>query len=188
MNLKFKNVYEDNENITQIEQLYEESFPEYERFDFNFLQKASKRKDNKFWVIYDDNNLIGLTYLTFDKNMIFILYLTVDSQYRNKGYGSEILNLLKEKYKNYHFILDIEEVKKDSKNYHQRVIRKKFYEKNDFISTNLGMSYQGEEYEYLCTSNMNINDKIITKLFGKLYNPVIQFFTKFYRFDLYQIR
>ena len=188
MNLKFKNVYEE-ENIKLIKDLYRESFPKNERFEFKHLIKSSKRKYNSFFAVYDNNNLIGLTYLTFDKNIVFILYLSVSSKYRDKGYGSQILRALKDGYKNHDFILDIEALKEDAENYEQRLKRVKFYEKNGFYLTNLAMQYKGEEYEYMCTNkNLNITDKLIVRLFSKLFSPLYQMLSRFYRFNLYNIR
>lgn len=73
--------------------LYESSFPESERFDFDKL--LSQTDDtNGFRVICDDG-FCGLTYLVYSDAGLFVLYLAVSPERRNDGIGSRFLTKLK---------------------------------------------------------------------------------------------
>ena len=189
MNLKFKNVNKEKKNIKRVDKIYEESFTQDERYRFKFLLKAAKRKDNLFYVIYDNYSLIGLTYLTFEENNIFILYLAINNKYQNQGYGTAILTALKEKYLGYNFILDIESIKKSAPNYEQRIRRKKFYQKNGFKLTNLGIRYDSDKFELMTTGKRTeLDSDLVTRLLLKVHSPFFQRITRFYKFKLYKIR
>lgn len=189
MNLKFKDIQKEKKNRKRIEKIYKESFTKDERYSFSFLLRAAKRKDNLFYVIYDNYSLIGLTYLTFEKNNIFILYLAINNRYQNRGYGSATLKYLKEKYPDYNFILDIEAINKDADNYEQRIRRRAFYKKNGFYLTNLGLQYDRDQFELMTNhKKAEIDSELVTKLLLKVHSPFFQRITRFYKFKLYKLR
>lgn len=63
------------------------------------------------------------------KNTAYIMYFAIDKKYRNKGYGSYILDDLVKKYDN--VILSIEKTKNEIS-----LRRKRFYLRNGFYETN----------------------------------------------------
>jgi len=119
--------------------LYINAFPEYERLLFWLLVYKSKKKNSDFYAIYDDSEYIGLLYLTFYKDIVYIFYLAIDPLHQSKGYGSKILQYLRKIYQDKRLLLNIEEVDSSADNYEQRFKRKRFYEKNGFRNTNFGI-------------------------------------------------
>jgi len=118
---------------------YINAFPEYERLLFWLLVYKSKKKNSDFYAIYDDSEYIGLLYLTFYKDIVYIFYLAIDPLHQSKGYGSKILQYLRKIYQDKRLLLNIEEVDSSADNYEQRFKRKRFYEKNGFRNTNFGI-------------------------------------------------
>lgn len=151
--------YKDIKNKKEIKDLYIESFPKIERIPFVILRILDK-KDVDFFGIYDEGKFVGIAYNFKYKDIVYILYLAVSKEVRQQGYGSHILNGIKEMYKKNRIILNIEEILEDSDNYEQRVKRKNFYIKNGFYDLNYTVTEVGVEYEMLC---YNEDNKIVSK-------------------------
>lgn len=49
------------------------------------------RNNSDLYVLKINNQIIGFIDAIYYKNMIFILYLAIDTQMRNLGYGSKLL-------------------------------------------------------------------------------------------------
>ena len=153
--------------------LYEESFPRTERFPFNYVMKRSQKENIKFDIFYDEDKFIGLSYIIIEKNIVFLLYFAVNNKYRGKGYGTEILKQLKEKYKNYIILLEVEKVEKDSNNYEQRVRRKSFYEKNGFYGTNKFIKEGPNVFEIMTSeTNIFLNNELFRKIYKKMFSGI----------------
>lgn len=135
-NLQLKSIsFEDKEYIKTIRGIYNSSFPENERIDFDIIQQSLKDKETAFTlegIIYN-NQLAGLiSYLREDKYLI-LCYFALDKQYRNQGIGTEVLSILADKYSNCTLIGEIEHPK-DSLS--KRRIG--FYKRNNFYITDFG--------------------------------------------------
>lgn len=181
MNLVFKNVIEDSKNYNRITEIYNEAFPTNERFPISYLIKKSENADVHFNSIYDNDKLIGIIYNIFSNNILFVLYFAVNNEYRGQGYGSKILEFLKEKYSNYTILLEIEQLDKNANNYEQRLKRKSFYEKNGFYETNKLLS-EGKNTFEIMTSNPNIilSKELFTSIFRKMFNGIFSIFVPFF--------
>lgn len=169
MNLTYTN---NLDYSSKIEELYINSFPKEERFSFDILKECSKENNSDLYAILDDNTFIGMCYLVNCDNAYYLMYLAIEPNLRNKGYGSKILNDLKNKYKT--IFLSIE--------YNEDIMsikRKMFYLKNGFYETNKIYEDTGVLYEVLCTngdyeitednmkkrySNMTSNSSIYKKI------------------------
>lgn len=179
MNLKYIDYFE-SDHKNEIKKLYINSFPKDERFPFWILKRCSQEKNVSFNVIFDDSKLIGMEYIINCSNYTYLMYLAIDENQREKGYGSEILNDLTKKYKN--IVLSIERTNEDLNFNNKR--RKNFYLRNGFYETNKFIKDNGVQYEILCTNknytitkekleerytNMT-NSTIMKWLIGKLFN------------------
>lgn len=163
----------------ELKQLYKEAFSKNERVPFWILKIISKKKNVKLYGIYDGNKFIGLTNIICYKDITYVFYLAIDSNIRGRGYGTRVLDLLKQKYKNNRILLNVEEIDQNSNNYEQRIKRKKFYEKSGFYDLNYKIEEFGEKYEMLCYSK---DKKIVSKeeymeimksYFGKMFFNII---------------
>lgn len=135
--------------MPKVKNLYINEFPEYERLPFWFLVYKSKKKNSDFYAIYDDSEYIGLLYLTYYKDIVYVFYLAIDPLQQSKGYGSKILQYLRKIYKDKRLFLNIEKVDSSADNYEQRFKRKRFYEKNGFKNTNFEIEKKDIVYEIL---------------------------------------
>lgn len=105
-----------------------------------------------FWAYYQYDEFCGISYLVSHEEMIFVLYLAVNNQVQSKGYGSAILETLKEKFQDKNITLNIERLDPEADNYEQRVKRLKFYQKNGFYDTDYTITDRGETFLTLTTS------------------------------------
>lgn len=99
--------------------------------------------------------------------MTFVLYLAVNNQVQSKGYGSAILETLKEKFSGTNITLNIERLDPSADNYEQRVKRLKFYKKNGFYDTDYTITDRGETFLTLTTSpsfSVEVFKKVLREL------------------------
>lgn len=129
--------------------LNNEAFPEEEREEIdNFIEYAEEGICD-FLAVYDGERFIGFTLLAVNAGTAYLCYFAVDSKLRSKGYGSKILSLLKDRYKDKQIVLDLERTDEDSCNMEQRISRKDFYLRNGFNETGFVLSYSGMTFEVL---------------------------------------
>ena len=127
--VKYKKEY-----YAQVNGIYEESFPVEERY-LN-LDKLIESLNTKLYCLVDRQEVLGFIYLINYENMIFILYLAINSKVRSNGYGRYLLKWCLEKYKDKKIYLNIDEVKSEFEDYEIRNRRLNFYLKNGFFNTN----------------------------------------------------
>ncbi len=134
----------------EVNELLNSSFPKDQRTPLWYLILRSKNKYIKFYAFYDDDKLVGLTYFILSENTTFLLYFAINPNIRSKGYGSRLLNFVKE-YKNDNKVfLTIEEVDKKYDNYCQRLQRYNFYIKNNFtLESFLVHEYGDGDYMFM---------------------------------------
>ncbi len=105
MNLKYVNYFlVDNKRI--VKKIYYNSFDKTERFPFWILKSCAKEDTVEFNVIFKDSVIIGIDYIIKYDDVAYLMYLAIDKNNRDKGYGTQILNDLTTKYRN--IILSIE--------------------------------------------------------------------------------
>lgn len=158
-NLNFIDIKK-NKKVTK---LYNEAFPKDERIPIWLLKILARKNKAKFYGIYDNEKFVGLVYNIFYKDIVFVFYLAIDKATRGQGYGTKVLDSIKEKYKNYRIILCIEPVDENSDNYEQRVKRKNFYLKNGFKDSNYTIKEKNIIYEMLY-----YNENVILQEFQEL--------------------
>lgn len=78
----------------------EDNFIRSERRPYNSAKKVFKKGEAKFYHAVSSGNKIGLICLWELDGFCFIEYLVVYDKYRNLGYGSEILSVIKTRWEN----------------------------------------------------------------------------------------
>lgn len=96
--IKFKYKY-----YKQVNNIYKSSFPIEERY--LSLNKMVKNKETALYCLVENETVLGIIYLIFYKDMVFILYLAVSNEIRSNGYGSYLLKWCLGKYNDKKFIL-----------------------------------------------------------------------------------
>ena len=182
--LYFKNVDMDK-NIRKIEEMYENSFIEREKFPFTVLVSASNKDGITFQSIYNDENLIGMLFTIHDGKILFVLYLFINSEYQNEGYGGQVMDMLYEKYRNYDIILNIEAVQEGLPNSEARLKRQEFFTKHGLNKLNLYFIDKDMAYEIMCTNiDREVNEKLFYDLFKKMLNPALAMMLKLRKFKV----
>lgn len=174
--LNFVDIKENNKNIKS---LYKSAFPANERMPFWLLKRLAKKENADFYGIYDKEKFVGIIYNIYHKDIVFIFYFAINESLRGQGYGTKVLDSIKQKYDNHRIVLNIEEIDLNSSNNEQRLKRKKFYEKSGFKDLNYKVKEAGVVYETLCYSPNNVMVskeeymEMMKKYFGKLISKYV---------------
>lgn len=148
-NLNFIDIKNNKECNKKVIKLYNEAFPKEERIPIWILKRLIRKNKAHFYGIYDNEKFIGLIYNIYYKDIVFVFYLAIDKETRGQGYGSKILEFIKQTYTKHRIILCIEQMDKNSNNYEQRKKRKEFYIKNGFKDANYSVKEKGVLYDML---------------------------------------
>lgn len=172
MRLKFKNIIRCKDKKA-IKKIYFSSFPKEERMPFPLMIAMSYLWNTKFYCFYDGDSLCGFTYLAILFNQVFIMFFAVDENMRNKGYGSEILQLISEKYPKKKVIVSIEPCIVNSENYELASRRKNFYQRNGFQESGYMVKLLGIDQEVLIKNGIFNPTKFF--LFFMLYSNLTMY-------------
>lgn len=145
----------------QIRNLYESAFPEEEQIPWDDLMRLIGEMHLDFTAYYEGEDFIGFTIiyprpsLTSSSSVAtqpcsselgrpsllrpfnWYWYFAVREELRNKGYGQEILSMVKEHYKGQISVFDMESPRQECNNIEQRKRRHAFYLRNGFRDTNV---------------------------------------------------
>ena len=145
----------------EIKVLYLKAFKKEVRMEFDYLEHFPFVEVEAF---FEGDEFVGFAHVILVKRFLNVLYLAVKEQFRGKGYGSEMLSLLKRKYSDKVIMLDIENggTLVDKK-------RKDFYLKNNFCENNLFYAYNDVDYEVL-SYNGKVEEKDLRYLWNEVYH------------------
>lgn len=128
-----------------IRQVYENSFPKEERFDFSILKSCDKERNVHLSCILSDDVPTGMQFtVDLPNDITYLMYFAIDEQYRNNGMGSRALKNLVIAKDN--ILLCIEKPIDVIE-----LSRKNFYLRNGFYETNVSIEDSGIQYELLST-------------------------------------
>lgn len=114
--------------LSDIEKLYLEAFPKAERKPFAMIKKLCKKGKSEMLCLESDNgDFLGLAITVLYEDLVLLDYFAISPEGRGKGTGSEALQLLKEKYTNKRFFLEIESTLDTQNCPEERIRRKNFY-------------------------------------------------------------
>lgn len=120
----------------QVKNIYFESFPKEERYlSFKELVYNSMMNKAQMYCLIDEEKAQGFIYNILCDDMVFVLYIAVNSNKRSSGYGSKLIKWCLEKYKDKKIYLNIDEVDNKFEDYEVRLKRLNFYIKNNFKMT-----------------------------------------------------
>ncbi|MFC3417903.1 GNAT family N-acetyltransferase [Salinicoccus hispanicus] len=175
MSLRVEPVKRNSKDSTRIKQLYKNSFPANEQIPFWFLLWKARKKYIDFSAFYDEDVLVGFTYLISDKDVAFVFYLAIDDKQRSKGYGGLTLSKIRDLYPQNRIILNIEAIDEQANNNEQRIKRKRFYLKNGY-KNNGYLVKSGKNWFEVLTKGGDVTPQEYSKLFKKLAGPLLSIF------------
>lgn len=135
----------------KVKALYYAAFPKEERIPWLLMRLLTVRKGTQLSVYYHADTFCGFTFTASYKKALFVLFLAVDDDKRGKGYGSAILEHLKQTDPEREILLNVELLDSMAENYAQRVQRMAFYKKNGFYDTGYDIDEVGGTFRVLAT-------------------------------------
>lgn len=151
------------EEKKKIESIYKEAFPSNERVPFGILKMMHLLRMGELLGITDAGRLVGFCFLKSNSSLTYIVYLAIDKNIRNEGYGGRALLLIRERYPGRKLMLAIEAPDKNAANQKQRLQRRSFYERNGFYELPDRLKEGGVNYSLMAT-NRNSSKEELWKL------------------------
>lgn len=141
-------VQANKEQLKQIKALYKSAFPREERPPFWVLTRNARKGRVEILAIEEDG-FGGLVITAQHKDLVLLQFFAVSPEKRGAGIGSKSLSVIRERYPDKRFFLEIETLKEDADNYEERVRRKRFYLRNGMHETSMVVLLFGVELEIL---------------------------------------
>lgn len=159
MKLNFIAVTGKSEHLPVLQKQMDENFPKSESMPVKFMAKS---KDIDLYAVFDrdlNNAFIGFEGRYVFGRGVYIFYLSVGKNFQGMGYGSRIINKIFELYPGKTVFLDLEQLDERAENALQRQRRRRFYLRNGFYYTGMGLHYYGVDYELLSSSRQGETEK-----------------------------
>ena len=156
--LQFFEVTKKSPWLPQVKALYESAFPANERIPIKHLLDDKIKRE--FWTFFDGDLFCGFSNSITHGSITNIVYFAVVPELRSRGYGSQILQVIREQHPDTRIVVDIEveEDSKDAEELERRNRRREFYTRNGFDSSPVDYIWQGEHYRLL-TAGGTVTEK-----------------------------
>ena len=164
MNLRFEKLTSKSPDFDLVKTLYEEAFAENERKPFAKLLGGYKGS-GEVYAVYDGNRFTGMISLLTLEDITHILYLAVKPEFRDRGYGTGILRILRRDWAGQRIIADLETPEEDAPNQNQRKKRVEFYRRNGYSFTEIAYRWEDEDYQV-----MSSGGEVTRKEFGAFWH------------------
>ena len=133
----------------EIYHLYQSAFPASEKKPFSMIRSMHKKGKSDVWYCEENGKFAGLVITINGPDKILLDYLAVAKNRRGQGFGSRILQKMREQYAGKGVFLEIEIVDEAADNYEERKRRKQFYLSNGMIPMNVFVELFGVDMELL---------------------------------------
>lgn len=160
----------------QVKRLYYTAFPKEEQLPWWLLRLWSALKRGELTAYYNDAAFCGFTFTATKGNILYVMFFAVDSNVRGQGYGSAILDYLKQSNPGKTILLNVELLDETAANIHQRIKRMAFYKKNGFYDTGFHIREVGGVFLVLSnTAEMDAEayQRVFLKLSYGFWKPAI---------------
>ena len=145
--MKFVNYKERKEIRKDIEPLYVSAFPEEERPPVKMFFDTVLLDNDDLLGFYESNQFIGFVNTITYKDICYLFFFAIEENKRNQGYGTKILSIIKELYKNKVLTLCYEEIDDKYPDIELRKRRQNFYYRNGFKNNEMKTCEYGVNYE-----------------------------------------
>ena len=160
----------------KIKSLYFRSFPKIERKPFSMINKKVKTGDMQVYALVDGKTFVGEMIVVFYKDLVLLDYFAIEKRLQSKGYGTQAIKLLKEKFVGKKIIIEIESPRVYNDLDKKR--RKAFYLRNGFTEQGYLINLFGVEMEVLTIGgavSFNEYHEIFPKVFSDFVANNIKF-------------
>ena len=174
MSITFRPLTKYDVNYSKVIDLYKEAFPKAQHIPTWILRYKLRNGKAGLKILYAQDAWIGLIYATAYKDIVFVHFLAISESCRSGGYGSTVIDSLKEMHSGQRIVLNIEVLDEQATNYQQRMKRKAFYKKNGFSSSGYIVKEPAERLEMLILSG-NISKEEIEAMYKNLFGSILGF-------------
>ncbi|WP_298704296.1 GNAT family N-acetyltransferase [uncultured Veillonella sp.] len=171
--LQYKLIIQKDATYYAIKKLYRNSFPTLEQLPWSLLSYRSLTGHSYMVGFFDNQLLIGFVYLIPYKDILCIMFMAVFPEQQGKGYGSNILNQIKELWPHSRLCLYMEELVPTASNYEERLQRSTFYARNGYLPMNYTVSESGIVYDMLA-ANGTVTEPEYTNLMSAFLGPYVK--------------
>lgn len=174
MNLKIETVTKNSKDFDKLNNIFMEAFPKEERDNENFYELYDDINEfSKFYSFYDESNIdpVGFVVGIDIGDVFYILYLAINKNIRSCGYGSKIINLIKDVSKEKTVVACIENTKDEkAQNIDQRIKRKEFYLRNGLMLSEEIVSWNGIDFEVVVSKQYDKLKELLEYVLKELNN------------------
>lgn len=142
----------------RIYNLYRKAFPKNERKPFSVILSMQKKGKTDLWYIENNGKFLGFASTINGDKLILIDYFAISKNSRGNGFGTKLIKMIRDIYKDKGFFLEIERVVAGRDNFEETLRRKKFYLNAGLLELNVNCLLFGVEMELLgvdCTINFD---------------------------------
>ena len=129
------------------------------------------KDNNDLLAFYEDNHFIGFANVLFYQDICYMFFLAIANEYRNKGYGSLIIQEAFKKYQGKRFVLCFEEVDDKYEDNSYRIKRREFYYRNGFKDNMLKTWEYGVIYDTVYHGSSPVSFEEYLSLMVHCYGP-----------------
>ena len=95
--------------LDKILEIYTEAFPKEERKPFDIICEHNRIGKAELCAIVIDGKVAGMVHTYLFENFAMVDYFAIHKDKRNLGIGSRVIDLIRERYKDYKIYLEIED-------------------------------------------------------------------------------
>lgn len=134
-----------------IESLYELSFPPEERRPFSQILRLQEEGKALPMVIFEEETgePCGLCFFVLHKYFALWDFFAIDPSKRDKGYGTEVIEAIKEKFCDKLVFGEVEPYDENADNNSDRIRRMRFYLRNGVHGTDMTVSLFGVVFQVM---------------------------------------
>ena len=154
----------------KIKSLYFRSFPKVERKPFSMINKMVMTGDMQIYALFDGKTFVGEMIVILYKDLVLLDYFAIEEKLQSKGYGTQAIKLLKERFTGKKIIIEIESplVYADE----QKKRRKTFYLRNGFTEQGYLINLFSVEMEVL-TIGGRVTFSEYHEIFPNIFNDFV---------------
>jgi len=172
-----KQIKYDKEGFDQVKNLYSTAFPRQEQAPLPYLINQTKKDSVRFDAYYDGDVFVGLAYTISFKDMTYLWYLATRSDLRSKGYGSQIMQHLREIYPNNRIVLNLDIQDENAADNEIRKKRKEFYVRNGYSTADYSCIFNKNKLDIM-SINGNITAAEFLSIFKNYFGPIMYLITR----------
>lgn len=146
MSLFFHSIDIESPYYSDADRIFRMSFPTRAAISSEDFIRMSSQGNFEHLAITENEELIGFYNALVSDHIVYLFFFAIDPDKRSKGYGSQVLAMLPERYPGRAQLLDMETVDPRASNYEQRCRRRDFYQKNGYYDSGYRISYYGESF------------------------------------------